>query len=152
MIVLNSRKQNPTKNLGKLCKDKGFVATHVLVNQERARRGKSPLHRSVTLDRTARDMAEKVVAGDWSDVMAMQVTLHQHNVQQITQRGTNILAIHREIMKDERLRSWRSGKGDGYDEGGPLVLSTRHKEFGLATARLSDADEIVMVQLFRGEK
>lgn len=139
MLRRQKTQMRQTNLLAKTCREWGLVAQHVLVNLERVKRKRPLLKRNVELDQMARQMAEKIVLGEWKVVVRMQMALCQMNMAQVVQKGKSIECIHAEIMK----------RGIKRNDAKKHILSKKHNEFGMATARYPKGDNIVLVQVFK---
>lgn len=129
-------------NLAQKCLRVGYTPAHVLVNQERAVRGQVQLLRSPTLDRLAQFLAKQACkTADLDGIILhqadLQATLGKRHVAQIVKVGASVHAMHQQCMQED-MQAKRA------------LISPRHKEFGMGTARFPDSDLVVMVQLLRG--
>ena len=130
-----------TTDLASTCSTWGFAACHLMVNSERNLHSRPKLQRCPALDRLAQLMAQEAVKRNDVHVILvehgeLQATLGRMHVAQVVAMGESIQDMHRDAMHfDENARN--------------AILSLKHKEFGMGTARYPDGDSIVMVQLYR---
>jgi hypothetical protein len=105
-----------------------FASNHILINQERMKRGLRPLSRNSTMDELARDHANKMAAS--KGCSAVQTTFVGNVL-----RGESIRSIHKITMqhKDGRER---------YN-----ILNPYFQDFGVGTSK-GDDGMLYMCQLF----